>query len=559
MWMCSSRMEAASPRRRRDSTGSSPAAPAAADRGVDGATGGRDIVRIVVGNEPAPSFVGVSVRALSLRPASFFLWLSLVAAPAAVHADATKPVAKKAAATAPAPAPTLAPTPGGEVLFAQDLVVHLAGEDVGTMSFRDTRTAAGKELLRTTDLTLHRGATTTRLVTKTVVFVDKAGVATGYHFEKTDPGGTLVVDARVENGGKNLELVSRQNGATVKNLVALPPGATFAVLAEHETRIAPAESTSTRPTVLEELGAVVPMTTTVKKKADGGFTVTVGFQGMTTDEEIDARGRTLVARTPAVGLVAYPWGKAPPDVARALQQQKKADLLAVSTWKVKPVALPAHRVVYRVTTPDAATFAVPEDARQRVVARTADHVDIEVKAGPTTTTTLGPEARKRALSATPYEAVADPRIQRAARDATSGAVNEDDKVRRLTAFVFAHVGKKGLDRGYAPAIATLESRAGDCTEHSVLLSALLKAVGLPTRVVDGVIVDGDHAGYHEWVEVDLGRGFLPVDPTFNAWPAGPERLKLAEGSTLPDEHLGLSLAAARLLRDGVSVAVLTAE
>ena len=82
---------------------------------------------------------------------------------------------------------------------------------------------------------------------------------------------------------------------------------------------------------------------------------------------------------------------------------------------------------------------------------------------------------------------------------------------------------------------------------------------MPTRIVDGVIVDGGNAGYHEWVEVNLGAGFVPVDPTFNAWPAGPERLKLAEGSTLPDEHLGLSLAAARLLKSGVKIEVLSAQ
>jgi transglutaminase-like putative cysteine protease len=163
------------------------------------------------------------------------------------------------------------------------------------------------------------------------------------------------------------------------------------------------------------------------------------------------------------------------------------------------------------------------------------------------------------LSATPYEAVADPRNVRAAKEAAAGATDPVEVVKRLSAFVYRHVQKKGLDRGYAPAIATLESRAGDCTEHSVLMSALLRASGLPTRIVDGVVVDGINAGYHEWVEVDLGAGFIAVDPTFNAWPAGPQRLKLAEGSTLPDEHLTLSLAAARLLKHGVVVEVLTVE
>jgi len=82
---------------------------------------------------------------------------------------------------------------------------------------------------------------------------------------------------------------------------------------------------------------------------------------------------------------------------------------------------------------------------------------------------------------------------------------------------------------------------------------------VPTRLVDGVVVDGTRAGYHEWVEVYLDGKFVPADPTFGVFPAGPERLKLAEGSTMPDEHLQLSLAAARLLKPGVKIEVLEVQ
>lgn len=445
------------------------------------------------------------------------------------------------------------------VLFAQDLVVNLAGEEVGTMTSRDTEDARGITLLRNADLTIRRGATVTRLTTTTTVTLDGKGRPQRYRFEKSDPGGTLTVDATVSADRKTLGLKSTQNGAVVDNVVQLPPDFTFAIALERDVRSALADGYNvTRPVVLEELGALVPMTTSVKKDGDG-FMITASFAGMTTDERVDAKGRTMVARTPSVGLVAYPWGQAPADIVALMKQEKKADLLAVSTWKTKSVGPDARRVVFRVTTPDAATFTVPEDARQRVLKRTDTAIDIEVKAGPSTTTTLSAPLRARALSATPYEAVADPRIVRAAKEAAAGATDPVEVVKRLSAFVYRHVQKKGLDRGYAPAIATLESRAGDCTEHSVLMSALLRASGLPTRIVDGVVVDGVNAGYHEWVEVDLGGGFIAVDPTFNAWPAGPQRLKLAEGSTLPDEHLTLSLAAARLLKHGVVVEVLTVE
>lgn len=446
------------------------------------------------------------------------------------------------------------------VLFQQDLVVNLAGEDVGTMSALDVKKPDGKQLLeRKTDLVLSRGATKAVLKTTTTATVGPKNEPISYRFEKTDGGGALVVEAVIVDGGKSLKLTTKQNGAVVDNVVALPKNTTFMTALEHEVRSHPKVGKSTRSVVLEEINAVTELTTNVTKTATGSFLVQTTFEGITTEEEIDAQGRTLVSRTPSVAIVAYPWGKPPKDVEDALKGKKKADLLAVSTWKVKNVSLPAKRVVYRITTPDAAAFKVPEDARQKVLARTATTIDVEVKAGQTTNAALTAEQKKKALSATPYEAVNDERIVKAAKDAVGDAGTDDEKVRRLANFVFHHVEKKGLDRGYAPAIATLESKAGDCTEHSVLMSALLRAQGIPTRIVDGVIVDGGNAGYHEWVEVNLGKGFLPVDPTFNAWPAGPERLKLAEGSTLPDEHLGLSLAAARLLKSGVKLEVISAE
>jgi hypothetical protein len=449
------------------------------------------------------------------------------------------------------------PTP--KVLFSQDLVVNLAGEEVGTMTARDVEEGGGTTLVRTADLTIRRGQTVTRMTTTTTVTLDAARKPLRYRFEKSDPAGTLVTDGVVAKDGKTLKLTTKQNGAAVDNIVTLPEGFTFALALEHEVRRAPKDGFSvTRPVVLEEMGAVVPMTTSVKKDGEG-FVITATFAGLTTEERIDPQGRTLVARTPSIGVVAYPWGQAPKDVQQQLLQGKKADLLAVSTWKTRAVPAGAKRVVYRVTTPDAATFAVPEDARQKVLARTGTTVDIEVGAGPSTTTPLTGPAKAKALSATPYEAIKYPRLVKAAKDAVGDTTDKAEMVKRLSAFVYRHVQKKGLDRGYAPAIATLESKSGDCTEHSVLMSALLRTVGIPTRIVDGVVVDGGNAGYHEWVEVDLGQGFVPVDPTFNAWPAGPQRLKLAEGSTLPDEHLGLSLAAARLLKTGVVVEVLSAE
>lgn len=65
----------------------------------------------------------------------------------------------------------------------------------------------------------------------------------------------------------------------------------------------------------------------------------------------------------------------------------------------------------------------------------------------------------------------------------------------------------------------LRQKKGDCTEHSLLTVALLRAVGIPARRVDGVVymVNEDKVPafyWHEWVEAYVGE-WTQMDPTFN--------------------------------------------
>ncbi|HEX8700473.1 MAG TPA: transglutaminase-like domain-containing protein [Myxococcaceae bacterium] len=65
----------------------------------------------------------------------------------------------------------------------------------------------------------------------------------------------------------------------------------------------------------------------------------------------------------------------------------------------------------------------------------------------------------------------------------------------------------------------LRQMRGDCTEHSLLAVALLRAAGIPAKRVDGVVYmmneDKVPAFYwHEWVEAYVGE-WTQMDPTFN--------------------------------------------
>ena len=81
----------------------------------------------------------------------------------------------------------------------------------------------------------------------------------------------------------------------------------------------------------------------------------------------------------------------------------------------------------------------------------------------------------------------------------------------------------------------LRQMRGDCTEHSLLTVALLRALGIPARRVDGVVFnpsgDGVAALYwHEWVEAWVGSTWTQLDPTFGQPVADATHLTLGEES-----------------------------
>ena len=55
------------------------------------------------------------------------------------------------------------------------------------------------------------------------------------------------------------------------------------------------------------------------------------------------------------------------------------------------------------------------------------------------------------------------------------------------------------------AVQVLETRQGDCNEHTVLYVALARALGLPARTAVGLVYVNGAFFYHAWPEVWLGE------------------------------------------------------
>ncbi len=117
---------------------------------------------------------------------------------------------------------------------------------------------------------------------------------------------------------------------------------------------------------------------------------------------------------------------------------------------------------------------------------------------------------------------------------TSGVVGtaEDpwEKSRRIYDWVYSNIVKIPV-LSFPSALDVLETREGDCNEHTVLFAAMSRTAGVPTRIAIGVVWSDELNGfyYHAWPEVFVGH-WVPMDPTLGQEIADATHIKLLEGS-----------------------------
>lgn len=110
----------------------------------------------------------------------------------------------------------------------------------------------------------------------------------------------------------------------------------------------------------------------------------------------------------------------------------------------------------------------------------------------------------------------------------------------LARWVFRNL-KKSYSSNADNALAVLDNKAGDCTEHSLLFVALARAAGIPAREVSGVAfvtAAKPMFGWHAWAEIHDGTQWVSVDPTWNQVFVDATHVKLGEG---PDDQTWVNL------------------
>jgi predicted transglutaminase-like cysteine proteinase len=131
------------------------------------------------------------------------------------------------------------------------------------------------------------------------------------------------------------------------------------------------------------------------------------------------------------------------------------------------------------------------------------------------------ESKEQYLKSTPSLQVDSTEITQLVRSLGLEGMSEREKVEKLTNWVYNHL-EKVSNVNASTSISVLNNEAGDCTEHALLLTTMLRAAGIPARQLSGLVYTNDQLqvfGYHAWVEVHVDGGWMAVDPSFDQVPA----------------------------------------
>jgi transglutaminase-like putative cysteine protease len=107
----------------------------------------------------------------------------------------------------------------------------------------------------------------------------------------------------------------------------------------------------------------------------------------------------------------------------------------------------------------------------------------------------------------------DAEIRALAARITGGHADASAQVEAILAWMRANIGREPAD--VFSALDVLRSRRAECQGHAYLYAALARALGIPTRVVNGLVYSPELQGfaYHTWNESLLDGEWIGVDAT----------------------------------------------
>lgn len=189
------------------------------------------------------------------------------------------------------------------------------------------------------------------------------------------------------------------------------------------------------------------------------------------------------------------------------------------------------KLTYTLVPLDKKKLSFPESKEQRITKITEDEIFITVK--PSSIADAGAIPYKGTQEMAEYLAPnswiqsqhAD--VVALAKKAMGKATHAGTAAKNIERFVSSYISNRSLSVGYASALEVVKSKQGDCTEFALLTAALCRAVGIPARVVFGIVYVRDefegHSNFfggHAWTQVFIDGNWYSLDAAMGKFDAG---------------------------------------
>lgn len=385
-------------------------------------------------------------------------------------------------------------------------IVADSGAKLGHVSLEVEARADGRDLIESQEIYLReRGGVANRTRTRTVVREDAAGRAVS--IESHARTGRFWSRTSAQIGAEHVDVVRETATGSGREIVPLPAGVRFddgdALMQSWSPESAPrlefvnfdSDSMAVERIVIEALGApdAQGRLNAVRWRYEGA-----DLRGVS--RLVLARGRVVEVAQPMFGETfrvnltdretaerSHPPYQVIPNMAQR------------APFRISQDARRGH-IRYRYAFREGMTFPLPQTGEQRVRAE-AGFITLDIcdACGPGLATDA--ETLAAALRPTTWLQSDHPRVRAMAAAVRTYNVSDARKMEVLLERGIPYLEEADFN-GHYSALDTIERRRGDCTEAAVLLAALGRAAGIPTRVASGVSYSRE--SYH-----GVSNAFIP--------------------------------------------------
>ena len=172
-----------------------------------------------------------------------------------------------------------------------------------------------------------------------------------------------------------------------------------------------------------------------------------------------------------------------------------------------------HHMVVELT--GLGDFTMPTGGRQQCQRQNSDSYTCTISTLHQSHTEPSPQA----LANNPTIPTGHTRLQQLTAQLTNRTAQPEEQINALLDWVHSHIQSEAVDA--FSALDVLDQGRGECQGQTFLYTAMARTLGIPTRVVNGLVYAPEYGGflYHTWAESWDGKAWHSVDPIFGQIPA----------------------------------------